>query len=343
MPSAAESTLLTGLTLYCTLTVGTVLVLSLLVLQRGIKLWPPSAQTVFFGMLFVSELGRILWSFALLVEDSPRISFDSRLPDRILNRIVLCTFLSAFVAAFAHWVDEFRMSAISSSTISFLQGRLKWAFVLFNVLLFSFEAVFLLLMLFYPDQEVAHTIDTVNIDILSFLYLVISFAFVVYAIQVYIRYGGGSMQASRLELLRFTIETGVMCVCFLVRACLLFYRPITGDFLTEWVFYWFCYYIPEVVPAALQLDLIRRRRRREIVEETFIANLYEEQALLASDSEIVVHGSFSDLPHALYSSPRYQSTNSEMKPHTTPLQSVSLLDEAVRTVAGSPEYNFDGY
>jgi hypothetical protein len=97
--------------------------------------------------------------------------------------------------------------------------------------------------------------------------------------------------------------------------------------------------------VALQLDLIRRRRRREIVEESFIANLYEEQEKLAStDDMIVVHGSFSDLSsvhHSFRQSPfaTYQSTNSD-RVHTTPLQSVSLLDEAVRTVAGSPEYNF---
>ncbi len=61
--------------------------------------------------------------------------------------------------------------------------------------------------------------------------------------------------------------TIVLVVCFAVRFALFLYRPISGKFLPEGVFYSLAYYVPELVPVFCMVTTLSLSRVRKAKEQ----------------------------------------------------------------------------
>lgn len=78
------------------------------------------------------------------------------------------------------------------------------------------------------------------------------------SVPLIFRLSSYSHSSLRLQTLTVTV---VCCLCFLLRAVFFAYRPATGSRLPDEVFVVFCYCVPECVPCAVMLLLLRGTRR----------------------------------------------------------------------------------
>lgn len=70
-----------------------------------------------------------------------------------------------------------------------------------------------------------------------------------------------------------------------------FYRPITGKYLNEDVFYILGYYVPDILPTLVQIFIIQRTKRREVQNRAFIDDLYKAADEDQEESSYIEHQS----------------------------------------------------
>ncbi len=63
------------------------------------------------------------------------------------------------------------------------------------------------------------------------------------------------------------LMTVVLVICFAVRFALFLYRPISGKFLPEAVFYPLAYYVPEIAPIFFMMTFLSLSRVRKVREQ----------------------------------------------------------------------------
>lgn len=158
---------------------------------------------------------------------------------------------------------------------------LKWIFLILAGFISVFVIVFLIVWGATANgTNEGNPIYEVNILFLASLQALLSIAFLIYGSVLMYRvflarkYGLSEEDERhaaryRTALIKILVTMSVMSACFLVRFIFLVYRPATGRFLPNPVFFTFAYIIPDTIPAVVEMFIIistsesRRKLERE--------------------------------------------------------------------------------
>ncbi|EFA77305.1 hypothetical protein PPL_12516 [Heterostelium album PN500] len=86
-----------------------------------------------------------------------------------------------------------------------------------------------------------------------------------------------SFQRKESAIISRVRSSSTFCFCFLTRAIIFLYNPITGKFMNDEMFLTLGYFVPDIIPTLLQVYIWHSRMRNEEEDSTFINSLYENE------------------------------------------------------------------
>jgi hypothetical protein len=113
--------------------------------------------------------------------------------------------------------------------------------------------------------------------------LFLALGYTVYGIRAMLRkthnavVEGADAASLYCELFKTTLTNSIFALCFLCRVVLFSLRPIAGILVSDTLFRFLGYYLPELVPAILQLLLLVSASRKLRQNRAFIDQLYDEE------------------------------------------------------------------
>eukprot|EP01119_Soliformovum_irregulare_P002555 TRINITY_DN12802_c0_g1_i1.p1 TRINITY_DN12802_c0_g1~~TRINITY_DN12802_c0_g1_i1.p1 ORF type:complete len:301 (-),score=38.20 TRINITY_DN12802_c0_g1_i1:113-1015(-) len=247
-----------------------------------------NVRRVFRGYILTFAIVRMTWIGMRIWYGSDNYTFG-------LNRFGAITYLTAFTLIIFYWAEGFHKNYYE--TRSFLP-RLGIAFVIFNVLLYLFQGAIIVYLLASKSQvkEGNRWYDsTIITDVV--LSALMSIGFFIYGWLLFFitkNSEDGAIVGRDRELFRILIITLVFTACFSVRVVVFAYRPISGHFLPDILFYFAGYFVPDTIPSILQIYITETSQVQEERDTRYIDSLYAtsdhsssgDDPLLQSTSEI---------------------------------------------------------
>jgi hypothetical protein len=231
-------------------------------------------------MLFV--LFRLAWFSAGLVD----ANLDDSNPDLlefVLNRGALCTFFTAFTIVFFYWVHSFHSLFFETGAPTRLP-LLTAFFGLTNVAIYAFQAVVVSIYLYRHTSWRLQPLERDDLYIASIMVagasdLIASLGFLVYGARLFAigkEHSDDLSPETRRQRLTTLLATLVFCSCFALRFAMFLWVPVTDENVSADLFMIFAYIVPEVIPTALQLFIVQKRRSKNERDAQFISDLYAE-------------------------------------------------------------------
>jgi len=209
----------------------------------------PVLPLVFQWMCLLFLISRIVWA-SLLIENLDTATFT-------VNRISMAIFFTALTLILFSWIQV--LSAEFAVISGFLPG-LKWWFIICNIALYLILVIsfglFLANRSSESDWEGNHFYEA-NILVIAAINLFAVFIFLLFGIRLYLKLRSEQQFAG--AALRLTLVAFVMVACFVCRLVFFAWRPATGHFLPEPLFYSLGYFVPEIIPISVQFSLYYRR------------------------------------------------------------------------------------
>jgi len=197
-----------------------------------------------------------VWAF-LLLENQETATFT-------LNRIAMALFFTALTLILFSWIQV--LSAEFSMQTGFLPG-LKVAFIISNVALYIILIISFSLYIANRkngDDWEGNTFYEANVLVIAVINFVAVFIFLLFGARLYFRLRSEQQFAG--AAFRLTLVAFVMVACFVCRVVFFAWRPATGQFMPEPLFYSMGYLLPEIVPISTQFYLFFRRMQLSAVK-----------------------------------------------------------------------------
>jgi len=263
-----DGVLVVGLVLYSSLFIFSIIFLLLFLRLDKQPLRSPSFQKLFFVFLLPFVIFRIAW-FGLEIQPSGYSEF-------IINRLTLCLWFTCFSIIVAFWAETIHKHFVTADDI-FSVSIVKWFLVVANGILYIFEIIVVVVFVATSGgQKEGNPFYDASIIIISLFSLGIAICFLLYGIRQLqmIKKSGDESKESKIELFKIGLVTMLFTICFLSRVIMFLWRPASGEFLPEGVFYTFGYFIPELIPTTIQIFVIVTMRKKLTFDSKFINDLY---------------------------------------------------------------------
>jgi len=194
----------------------------------------------------------------------------------VTNRVAIVLYLTTFTLVIFYWAEQFHKNYYETSG-SFMP-RLGTGFIILNVVVYIGEIIIILMWALGEEAREGSLIYEINIVVDVVLSCFISIAFFVYGLLLFCskRNVDDDISQRNKELVKLLMYTIVFTACFMCRVFMFLYRPITGLYLNNTIFVVFGYYVPELVPAALQMYIAEQKQTQEEEDNKFIEGLYRE-------------------------------------------------------------------
>jgi len=204
---------------------------------------------VFQWFCLVFLLTRIVWA-ALLEQGLQTATFT-------VNRFSMAIFFTSLTLILFSWIQV--LSAEFGVQTGFLPG-LKVSFVACNVFLYVVLIISFGLYLANRndgDEWEGNKFYDANILVIAGINLLAVVIFLLYGLKLYYKLRADAQFSG--AAVRLTFVAFVMVGCFVCRLIFFAWRPVTGRYLPEPVFYTMGYLLPEIVPITVQFYLFFRR------------------------------------------------------------------------------------
>jgi len=237
----------------------------------------PVLPLVFQWLCLVFLITRIVWA-CLLIKNLETATFT-------INRISMAIFFTALTLILFSWIQV--LSAEFSVQTGFLPG-LKWGFIVCNVALYLILVISFGLFLAYRKSGIdweGNKFYEANIIVIASVNLFAVFVFLFYGLRLFLKLRSAQQFAG--AAVRLTLVAFVMVACFVCRLVFFVWRPATGKFLPEPLFYTMGYFVPEIVPISVQFYLFYRRMQLTIeakYHKLDTANVHNDSTELSSKS-----------------------------------------------------------
>lgn len=260
-----------GLGLYSTLLVVTMAAYVWSCL-RARSCFRVSVQTVFHCFLLSFLCVRWVWlalgTFYATDEESP-VTF-------VLNRLAFCLYFTSFLLVLFYWMETYHRNYIDVDGVGAFLPRLRWVFVVTVVAIYIFQLAILILFLASGEERDGDPIYDANIIADACLFLLYALLFLIYGLRILVERRDQATQlwGDMKEVWKMLVTTMIFTACFCCRVVMFLYRPVTGHYLPDTVFIFLAYYVPEVVPSALQVYIVTTSKEKAIRDNQFIEDLY---------------------------------------------------------------------
>jgi hypothetical protein len=262
-----------GLSLYTLLLIISLFGLLLSILREKV-LCTISVQRVFHFFLISFIIVRWIWVALKTYRES-----ESDVATFILNRTCFCLYFTSFLLVLFYWMEIYHRNYIDIEGVGgrFLP-RLRWLFVLTVFVIYLFQGVILIIFLASSDKREGDPIYDANIITDACITLVVSILFLLYGLRLLFSKGD---QASEVwgdvhQLWKILAINIMFTACFLCRAIMFLYRPVTGHYVSYPVFVALAYYVPEFVPSVLQIYIVRTSNLKTVRDNQYVEELYAE-------------------------------------------------------------------
>eukprot|EP01120_Amphizonella_sp_Union-15-10_P001748 TRINITY_DN11897_c0_g1_i1.p1 TRINITY_DN11897_c0_g1~~TRINITY_DN11897_c0_g1_i1.p1 ORF type:complete len:289 (+),score=18.26 TRINITY_DN11897_c0_g1_i1:59-925(+) len=230
-------------------------------LQKGAL----NIQRMFRAILLCFLISRIIW-LVLLLE-----GMKEEIMSFVTNRLSFGFFFSAYTLVLFYWAETYHQNYYDSSRFMPLLGSL---FIVVNFAFWIFQMVLILLFIIYDSSKEGNPFYELNIITDVVLSLILAVGFTFYGFRLLYR---RMNTEGAWEALLMTLLTLVFFLCFMVRVLMFAYRPVTGKYFPETIFYLFGYYLTETIPTAVQLYIVQTTRTKEENLKKFIDDLYANE------------------------------------------------------------------
>jgi len=260
-----------GLSMYSTLLVITLAAFVWTGFRTG-SCFRVSVQTVFHCFLFSFLCVRWVWlalrTFYQTDDESP-VTF-------ILNRIAFCLYFTSFLLVLFYWMETYHRNYIDVDGVGAFLPRLRWVFVVTVVAIYIFQMAILILFLASGEERDGDPIYDANIIADACLFLIYAILFLVYGLRILVERRAQATQlwGDMKEVWKMLGTTMIFTACFCCRVVMFLYRPVTGSYLHPTLFIFMAYYVPELVPSALQVYIVTTSKEKAVRDNQFIEDLY---------------------------------------------------------------------
>ena len=234
-----------------------------------------SAQAVFLGIMMAFLGMRVVY---FLIKVLPEYCARGE-TSFVLNRICFCVYFSALSLVLFFWAQEAHRTFIDDQ-FQFLPGIKRW-FFLANFIVYAFQVSVIIVWSQTGEDREGSALYDANILIDEGLVFLMALAFGVYGLILYRLKAGGEryeLEGSLTEARWFLLGAVVMLLTYLARLLIFTWRfLISTTPLNVWIFTFFGYLVPEIVPGAIHVYIMRARKRAGSEGKRFIEDLYAQQ------------------------------------------------------------------
>jgi len=238
--------------------------------KMGLSTLATNVRRTFRSFLLLFIAVRIIWLSLLTFSNENDFTF-------VLNRLAIVLFITAFTLVVFYWAERFHKKYYE--TKSFLP-QLGWLFVLANIILYIFQLVIIVMWFIGGGTREGNPIYNTTIIADVVISSLLSVGFLVYGILLFCvtknTDDGETTNTRTTELLKILFITGVFTLCFLIRVFMFSWRPLTNKYFPTPIFYTFAYYVPELIPCAIQIYLSETGKEKQEKDSKFIDGLYQD-------------------------------------------------------------------
>jgi len=206
----------------------------------------------------------------------------------ILNRMAFCLYFTSFLLVLFYWMETYHRNYIDMEGVGAFLPRLRWVFVVTVVAIYLFQLAIMILYLASGEEREGNPIYDANIIADASLFLVYAILFLLYGLRILCE---RKVQATQLwgdmkDVWKMLAVTLIFTTCFSCRVIMFLVRPLTGAYLDYSVFTVFAYYVPELIPSALQVFIVTTSKEKAIRDNQFIEDLYAEDSSEEEASDV---------------------------------------------------------
>jgi len=194
----------------------------------------------------------------------------------ILNRFAFCLYFTSFLLVLFYWMETYHRNYIDVDGVGAFLPRLRWVFLVTVVAIYIFQFAILVLFLASGEERDGDPIYDANIIADACLFLIYAVLFLIYGLRILVERRAQATQlwGDMQEVWKMLGTTMIFTACFCCRVVMFLYRPVTGNYLDQTLFIFLAYYIPELVPSALQVYIVTTSKEKAIRDNQFIEDLY---------------------------------------------------------------------